>query len=94
MRENDAGDLICHALVSLYGQPDADLLEDSYHTLWVSKYTRNESLRLITINSIISVVSMQPYPGDSEEELNRWFVVEKSGLDDVVLSGYVDPIDE
>ena len=77
-------------LISLYSPPDADLLEESYHTLWVSKFTRNGSLKIITVDSIISVVSMQPYPTQLQEEADcRWFVVEKSGLDDMSLADYV-----
>ena len=88
--EDDDGDLICYALFSPYGPPDAELLEDSYQTLWVSSYLGNESLEIITANSIISVVSMQPLPPLGNEEENCWFVVEKSGLDDTDLTGYVD----
>jgi hypothetical protein len=93
MQENINGELVCYALVSLYGPPDADLLEDSYHTLWACAYLGNESLIVIKAESIISVVSMQPLPSLEGEEENRWFVVEKSGLDDTDLTGYVDAID-
>jgi hypothetical protein len=54
---------------------------------------RNESLAVIKAVSIISVVSMQPLPLLAGEEPGRWFVVEKSGLDDTELTGYVDAFD-
>lgn len=43
-------------------------------------------------SDIISVISMQPLPFKNGEADNLWFVVEKSGLDDIVLTGYVDDL--
>ncbi len=45
------------------------------------------------MQDIISLVSMQMLswmPDSDEPEL--WFAVEKSGLDDCELTGYVDPV--
>jgi hypothetical protein len=36
---------------------------------------------------------MQPLPCKPNDPENLWFVVEKSGLDDTELTGYVDPVD-
>jgi hypothetical protein len=37
---------------------------------------------------------MQPLPRKPSDPIeDMWFVVEKSGLDDTELTGYVDPID-
>ena len=74
--------LVPYALVSMYGPPNSDMLEDSYHTLFACPYEGDSALQVISVSSILSVVSMQPLPqlpGDAE---NLWFVVEKSGLDD------------
>jgi hypothetical protein len=83
-----------HALILIYGPPDLDLLEDSHHTLLAVTYQGDSNLQIIAVNSIISVVSMQPLPKFTEEEADHWFVVEKSGIDDTELTGYVDPMDE
>ena len=87
--DNDA-----HALVSVYGPADADLLEDSFHCLWTCEYKGSDNLRIIDISQILSVVSMQPLPFLPGERNDLWFVAEKSGLDDISLTGYVEPLDE
>jgi hypothetical protein len=75
--------LVPYALVSMYGPPDFDMLEDSHHTLHACPYQGDTALKIVHVSSIMSVISMQPLPrlpGDAE---NLWFVVEKSGLDDI-----------
>jgi hypothetical protein len=90
--EDDNNDLSAHALVSVYGPPDQDLLEDSYHTLHA--FSQHAELMIVAVTSIISVVSMQPLPEFANQEEPRYFVVEKSGIDDNELTGYVDLLDE
>ncbi len=94
MIENAQQNLVPYALLSMYSPPDADLLEDSHHALWACSYSGDSDLRIISISSIMSVVSMQPLPKLSADEDDRWFVVEKSGLDDTELTGYTDPISQ
>lgn len=94
MEEADDDKLVPHALVSVYGPPDADILEDSFHCLWACEYKGTDNLQVIDISQIISVVSMQPLPFIPGERENLWFVVEKSGLDDISLTGYVEPLEE
>lgn len=90
--EDDNNDLSAHALVSVYGPPDQDLLEDSCHTLHA--FSRCVELMIVTVTSIISVVSVQPLPEFVANEEPRYFVIEKSGIDDNELTGYVDLLDE
>lgn len=90
---DDNEKLIPHALVSIYSPPDADILEQSYHTLWACEYTGSDGFQVVSISSIMSIVSMQPLPQRPGDPNNLWFVVEKSGLDDTELTGYVDPIE-
>jgi hypothetical protein len=74
----------------MYGPPDRDIVEDSYHTLFACPYQGDSALQVILVSSIVSVISMQPFPqlpGDAE---NLWFVVEKSGLDVIESLGYFD----
>ena len=86
---NDDDKFIPYALVSLYGPPNAEMLEQSFWTLWACTYSGLNDLLIIPISSIISIVSMQTLPCLPED---LWFVVEKSGLDDTEVSGYVDLI--
>jgi hypothetical protein len=94
MTEDDNGDLLAHALVCMYDPPDCDLLEESYHTLHAFPQPEPHSnLRVIGITSIISVVSVQPLPKFTVDE-DRLFVIEKSGMDDTELTGYVDALED
>ena len=45
---------------------------------------------MIPVKSILSVISMQPVPKVDGDPDGLFFVVEKSGLDDVELTGYAD----
>lgn len=90
--ENDEQDLEAYAVISQYSSPDADILEDSYHTLWVCSYFGDQNLKVIPTSTILSVISMQPLPRKEGDAENLWFVVEKSGLDDMDLTGYGDAV--
>ncbi|KAF8633515.1 hypothetical protein AX17_004431, partial [Amanita inopinata Kibby_2008] len=68
----------------------ADILRDSFGTVWASFYNGNNSFLTIPTSAIISVVSMQPLPPKSHREEGLWFVIEKSGLEDAELSGSND----
>lgn len=57
-------------------------------TLHACHYRGNEDLRCILVKDILTVVSMQPLPYMPGDPDNLWFVVEKSGLDDVQLFGF------
>jgi hypothetical protein len=96
MVENDEENMeaLTYAVISQYSPPDVDVLEDSYHTLWVCSYTGDQNLKVIPMSTIISVISMQPLPRKEGDAENLWFVVEKSGLDDMDLTGYgeLEPI--
>jgi hypothetical protein len=75
--------LVPYALVSMYGPPNMDMLEDSYHTLFAYPFQGDSALQVIPVSLILSVVSMQPLPRLPGDPENLWFLVEKSGLDDV-----------
>ena len=92
MEDEETEEHVPHTLVSLYSRPDQDMPEGSFHTLWACGYRGNVNLRVIKLFEIISVVSMQPLPR-LPNELEMWFVVEKSGMVDVELTGYVEPLE-
>jgi hypothetical protein len=80
-----------YALVSVYGPPDQQMLDDSFHTLWACHYLGSANLKIIKLEEIISVVSMQPFPQNQGDPDNLWFVVEKSGLDDIEIIAAENP---
>ena len=77
------------ALVSLFSKPDPTLLELSVNTLWSCKYQGDSALVFIDVKSIQAVVAMIPHvPAiDGQVAHERFFLVEKPGLDVVVMSG-------
>jgi hypothetical protein len=75
-----------YALVAVYGPRNNVVWEESYHTLWACSPSGVNDLRVVALNSFVSVVSMQPLPQCPGDPENIWFVVEKSGLDDTDTS--------
>jgi hypothetical protein len=59
------------------------MFEDSFHTLRACQYRGEDYLCIVNIQHILSVVSMQPLPRLPDDPENLWFVVEKSGLDNM-----------
>jgi hypothetical protein len=80
------------ALVLLYSQPDADLLQESSWTVWSMKVLGNEGLQVVDAKSIISVVLIQPHDHRLEDRDAWFFVWEQMGLKMALLSGSLDPI--
>lgn len=71
------------AIVSMYSRPDPILLKASHHTLWSCSYQGNASLKVISTEAIVGVVAMVPLFGVQD----RYFVVEKPGLDIAHMRG-------
>ncbi|KDQ10948.1 hypothetical protein BOTBODRAFT_115068 [Botryobasidium botryosum FD-172 SS1] len=71
------------ALVSVYSDPDPDLLATSSETLRACKYRGNDSLCVIDVKSISSVVAMPPLTNyhSSAGEYRMHYVVEDFGLE-------------
>lgn len=68
------------------------LFEFSYHTLLSCTNAGDACLQVIDVKSILSVVAMVPhlpFPGDTSE---RYFVVEKPGLDVASLGGVAEDV--
>lgn len=68
------------------------MLEQSAHTLVACPYRSLNNLVVIPTSDIVSVISMQPLPRWDGDPENLWFVVEKLGLEDTELTGYVADI--
>jgi hypothetical protein len=82
-----------YALVSVYSRPDQDMLEESYGVLWACQYEGNQQLIVIPVKTILSVVSIQPLPKQNDREDGLWFVLEKSGVEEVEIMEFGDPDD-
>lgn len=81
------------SLIRLYSRPDEVLFRESHSTVWSMAELGDEGLRVVPVNTILSVVSVQPHnhhvsPGDT-----RFFVWEQMGLEMALLSGALDSID-
>lgn len=88
------------AMVSCYGSRHQELYEQSHQTLWVAQYLGEESLKVVDVKSIRSVVAMVPLVLSTEEASNAairaqysqyYFVAEKPFLD---FAGSSDSIDD
>jgi hypothetical protein len=82
-----------HALVSIYSRPVQALLIKSSNTLWACQYTSVDVLQVVLLSCIVACVSMQPLPLLSDDPPGLWFVLEKSGLEDVQLTGFEESLE-
>ena len=81
------------ALVSKYPSPDAELLEESFSTLWAFKkqILDNEVLTVIDVKDIVSVICVAPLPGRTD---GMHFLCEKPGLDVAQMGGVDEELTE
>ena len=77
-----------HALVSVYSRPAQALLDESSNTLWACQYTGVDDLRVVPLSSIVTCVSVQHLPQLPDDPPGLWFVLKKSGLEDVQLAAF------
>ena len=73
-------------MVSIYGPPHPELLQASSQTLKSCRYQGDLALCVFNVKAIVGVVAMvphTPFPGEAE----RYFVVEKPGIDMACLRG-------
>ena len=77
-------------MVSLYSDPCQDLLKLSYNTLL--SCTHDKGMRVIDVKTIRSVIAMVPHKPFHEDTQQRYFIVEKPGLDVAYLGGNVEVV--
>ena len=80
------------ALVANYSAPDATLMEKSSGALAVCQFLGQQSLEVIKIEFIHSVVGMVPYPHTEVQDC--FFLVERMGYDIAYLGGYTEEMTE
>jgi len=80
------------ALISAYSPPHPEILRKSYNTFWSCTHGKCESMEVIPVKTILAVVSMIPhklFPNDPEQ---RYFLVEKPGLEVARMGGVEENI--
>ncbi|KAF8149993.1 hypothetical protein B0H34DRAFT_757239 [Crassisporium funariophilum] len=73
------------AMISVFGPPDAQLLQESSGSLIVCNYQGFEELKVIAVQQILSCVAMVPFGSPPD---GRYFVCEKMGLEMAFLGRY------
>ena len=69
-------------LIILYSCPDPYLLHESFRTVASCTKLEEESLTVIQISAIQAVVAMIPHKmSQAVDKENRYFLVEKSGME-------------
>lgn len=84
------------ALVSLFSKPDPALLRVSVNTLWSCEYLGDTALEFVNVKTVKSVVSMIPHSPTIQGAVSseRFFLVEKPGLDVALVAGIEDDSQE
>lgn len=84
------------ALISIYNPPDRDLLLQSHNTLWSVKCDGNEKIQVVDVEMIQSVVALVPHSEGllGQEWKNRFFVVEKPGLEVACMGNILEQLDD
>ena len=77
-----------HALVSIYSRPIQALLTESSNTLWACEYRGVHDLQVVPLSTIVACISVQPLPPLLNDPPGLWFILEKSGLEEVQLTGF------
>lgn len=82
------------ALVSLFSKLDLALLQLSVNTLWSCEYQGDSALKFVDVKCIQAVVAMVPHAPVIEgcKACERFFLVEKPGLDVAVMAGAEEEI--
>jgi hypothetical protein len=94
-RSNHSSVVRAYALVSLWSEPNMDLLRDSSGTVYSCVYQGVAELRVINAKTITSSVAMLPVTPRDGDHSARFFLLEKPGLE-IMASGDVstDAADE
>jgi hypothetical protein len=82
-----------YTLVSVYSRPIQALLTESSNTLWACEYGGVRDLRVVPLSTILACVSMQKLPPLPNDPPGLWFVLEKSGLEEIQSTGFEEPVE-
>ncbi|KAF8260469.1 hypothetical protein EI94DRAFT_1610749 [Lactarius quietus] len=70
-----------YALISVWSEPDATLLQESVNMVYSCAYSAKMDLRVIEVKLIQSVVAMIPMTPRDGDRSPRFFLLEKPGLE-------------
>jgi hypothetical protein len=73
------------AFVSVYSQPDPDLLAASSGTYWSVEHSGNSNVQVVSVKGIQAVVAAVPdlqfkKRFGLDKDSNRWYIAERPGL--------------
>jgi hypothetical protein len=89
-------------MVSVYSDPDAELLQASYGAAWSCMYNGLSALKMVDVKCVQSVVAVIPFPhvcpptnaAVSDMCAGPYYIVEKMGLEVRQLGGIDDILSE
>ena len=70
-----------YALVSVWSDPDMDLLRESSEMVYLCRYHGDACLWVIDVKTITSVVAMIPMTPHNADSSTHFFLLEKPGLE-------------
>ncbi|KAH9012701.1 hypothetical protein EDB84DRAFT_1278534, partial [Lactarius hengduanensis] len=89
-RSDHSGVERAYALVSVWSEPDKELLEESSKTVYSCAYQGQAVLRVVDVKFIESVVAMVPMTPCEGDRSARYFLLEKPGLDVAEVEDVLD----
>ena len=66
---------------------------ESSNTLWACEYRGVYDLRVVPISTIVACISIQPLPLLSDDPPGLCFILEKSGLEEIQLTGFDESLE-
>ena len=81
-----------YALVSRYSPPHAEILKKSHNTYWSCTHGKIEDMEIIPVKTILSAVSIIPHNLFQDDSEQRYFVVERPGLEVAHMGGVEESI--
>jgi hypothetical protein len=81
-------------MASCYSPPDQTLLDISYNTLRSCTYLGQTGLMVVDVKHINSVIAMVPHKPFDGDPIQRYYVVEKPGLDVACLGGVEERVSD
>ncbi|KAH8989748.1 hypothetical protein EDB92DRAFT_1799512 [Lactarius akahatsu] len=79
-----------YALISVWSEPDPQLLRESSQAVYVCVYHGQDNLRVIEAKSITAVVAMVPMQPANGDRSDLFFLIDKPGLDSTMTSADVN----
>ncbi|KAI9467136.1 hypothetical protein BJY52DRAFT_1111656 [Lactarius psammicola] len=85
-RSKHTGAECAYALISVWSEPDPQLLNESSQAVYACVYHGQDNLRVIEAKSITAVVAMVPMRPADGDHSDLFFLIDKPGLDTMALA--------